>query len=290
LAHVYIDWAWIYLQARPQVAEAEEKLQAACAWLQKSQSEAADGWAAWHNAWGRLHHNKGEREQVFDQRFRARVSAVEAGDLAQQAKIAHNIGLEMREAGDFPRALRYLQEALTLANQLGDRKLEALCHKTIGGCYFGLHQYHQAIEHYNHSRDLLITLHQHYPQAFVCWDLAEVHALGNDQAAARFFFAEGLALTQALDLPELRQEYRQLADQYPWVASSDEQANDEARLAQLLQFLHAHESISNQEYRALVHISPRQAARDLAKWVAEERLLQVGKGRGVHYQLKAAEH
>jgi hypothetical protein len=40
----------------------------------------------------------------------------------------------------------------------------------------------------------------------------------------------------------------------------------------------------------LVHISPRQAARDLAKWVAEERLLQVGKGRGVHYQLKAAEH
>ena len=290
LAHVYIDWAWIYLQARPQVDQAEAKLQAACTWLNKSQSGAADGWAAWHNAWGRLHHNKGETGQVFDQRFRARVAAVEASDLAQQAKIAHNLGLEMREGGDFQQALHYLQEALTLAPQIGDRKLEALCHKTIGGCYFGLQQYEQAIAHYHHSRDLFITLQHHYPQAFVCWDLAEVYALGNDQPAACFFFAEGWALTQALDLPELRQEYQQLSNQYPWLHSSVAGAIDNTRLARLLEFLQMHDSISNQEYRALVQLSPRQAARDLATWVAEEQLIQVGKGRGVYYQRKTADH
>ena len=99
------------------------------------------------------------------------------------------------------------------------------------------------------------------------------------------YFAEASAIAQKLGEKDLLQALAQLAYHYPGLAPPQVKLNER----QLLVFEHVkkHGKITNKEYRELVNVSARTAARDLDEMVAKGVLKREGKARGTHYKLNS---
>jgi len=81
---------------------------------------------------------KGERENNLDQQMQAYI----------------HLGRLCRDRGDLPHAMTLYQQALTLAEQLGDRRLRGVIYDQLGTTYHRQGSYSEAMEYYRKSLEI----------------------------------------------------------------------------------------------------------------------------------------
>ena len=288
LLHVraHIDLVWIWLQTRSDMDKAVRALRDADALFVKHHPRDFVLKADLHNAWARWFHLKGERVLGIEHRQQALLAANESGNQDRIMKLAHNLGQDHRDAGQYALALRYLEESLVLARKTGNQLLEGVNYETIGGCYFFLHDYQAAIHRYHQARALFVSSGNLDQQGWAGFDLCEAYLQIGDQHHANQFYNEAMQIAHQLGQTRLAAALAELS--LSKQALSRPEVKRLQRRAQLFVHIQQHNEISNRAYRALVAISQKQAARDLTAWVQEGTLCVVGQGRSVTYRLADA--
>jgi tetratricopeptide (TPR) repeat protein len=278
-----IDIAWIWLQARPDLDKAEHVLLASDIVFERFHAHNFTLRADLHNAWARWHHLKGDTEQGIGHRQQALLAANESGNHERVMKLAHNLGQDYRDAARYTEAMKYLEMSLALAIGTGNRLLEGVNQETIGGCYFFLQAYDVAIERYRNAREIFVTLGYLDQQGWAAFDLAEAYVQKGDLAHAGQFHAEATHIANQLGLDRLTTALSEL----PLAAQSLSRPDVKRlqRRAEAIAYLQQQGSISNRAYRALTKLSPKQATRDLNRWIQEGTLQASGQGRSVLYRL-----
>ena len=280
LVEMYIDRAWFYMQDRPNLAKAALSLQQAQTSIDK-QNRAQ--WANLHNAWAGLYYFHQDTAQEFYHRQQAWLAANDAQQKSLMIKTAHNLGQAYMRDKAYEQALIYLQKAQQFAQQTGDRQKEGMCYKTMGACCFWLKAYEAAITFYEQAYHIFEQTGNRNWLGRVCYDLTEAYAEIGETEPMQQYFAQGIAIAQALNAQQLLQAMNQLARYYPGLMPIDTTLNERQRLA--FDYIKQHGAITNKAYRGLVHVSPRTAVRDLEEMVEEGILQKEGQGRGTHYTL-----
>lgn len=281
LVRAYIKRAWLVIQQRPDLTAAEASLKQARLLLDAVDACAPIVWSDWYNAWGTLCFCKGE--------FDKGVAALHQGiDLLREqpnqlrlCMMLHNQGLEFstQPSGDQAIALHYLHESLAIAVRINHLQMQMLCYKAIGGCYFHLQRYAEAIRFYEQAY-ALIPADSDF-KVHLCYDLAEAHASQLVPGAAITYFQQGLALARQMGLPELIAAYHELAAPSPWLWIEAYKPRMDAAIRLLL----TQGQLKSQEYALAANINDKTALKDLQAWVAQKILLQTGKARATTYTL-----
>ena len=283
LGDIYIAKAWLYFQEKQELNKAKINFKRAEEVIDTDDKQRL---ANLHNAWARLSYHLADEEEELKHRLQAWLAATETQDRQLMIKSAHNLGVAyMWSKEQYQQGLVYLQKGLALVQEVGDRLKEGMFNKTIGACYFFLGQYQEAIDHYQKAYNICLETGNRNWQGTVCHDLAEVYAKMGKQTQMKRYFAEASAIAQKLGEKDLLQALAQLAYHYPGLAPPQVKLNER----QLLVFEHVkkHGKITNKEYRELVNVSARTAARDLDEMVAKGVLKREGKARGTHYKLNS---
>ena len=281
LIELYIDRAWISIEARPNFEQAQKDLQRAEELIELI-GNGRIMFAMLHNAWAGLEMAKGNVGQVIEHQLQAWLAADEAQDIAWMIKTARNLGEDYAELRqEYQKAVKYLHMAKDLAKQSNNREQEHLCLKSIGACYFWQEQYQEAIRYYQMAYDGCVEMGSKDWQASICYDLAEAYAELQNRANMRQYFYQGLNLSQKLKQERYMDAFKTFAEQYLNINEPQFKA-----------ICHVMQSgkISNQTYRKINDMSISQnmrkcAARHLNALCQKELLARHGKGRGVYYTL-----
>ncbi|NJM39680.1 MAG: hypothetical protein HC853_02350 [Anaerolineae bacterium] len=285
LLHVraYIDLVWLWLQARLDLPQADSALHDAEALVHRHHAQDLSLKADLHNARARWCHLNGDAALGITHRQQALLAATESGLQERVMKLAHNLGQDYRDAGQYELAMRYLEQSLGLAQTLGNRLLEGVNHETIGGCFFFQHNLPAAIQRYRQAHALFVASGYRDQQGWAAFDLCEAYLQLGELAPAQQAYREAEQLAQQLGLARLSQALAELPMAQRSVSLPEMKLLQ--RRAQLIELAQQDGSVSNRVYRARVGISQKQAARDLALWVREGTLVVVGQGRSVVYRL-----
>ncbi|PZS01271.1 MAG: hypothetical protein DLM69_05140, partial [Candidatus Chloroheliales bacterium] len=82
------------------------------------------------------------------------VNAPTALEDGSRAAVIGNLGAVYDDLGEYDKAIEYSTRSLELAQQLGDRLVQAQSLISLGNVYFGLGEYDKAIEYFTHSLEL----------------------------------------------------------------------------------------------------------------------------------------
>ena len=80
--------------------------------------------------------------------------AQEIGDRSQEAASLSNLGIDYHFLGEYQEAIKHHRQALEIAQEIGDRLQEATSLGELGTAYFSLGQYQRAIEHHQLSLEI----------------------------------------------------------------------------------------------------------------------------------------
>jgi tetratricopeptide (TPR) repeat protein len=283
LVRAQIDIAWLAMQARTDLAQAEVLLSQASALLASMHMHDLALTADVHNAWARYYFLTKQPALGIDHRMRAYLAALESNDPTRTMKLAHNLGQDYRDAGDSVRALKYLEHSLALATRQGNRLLEGINHKTIGGLHFLKRDYSAAIASYTQACDVFIAFGNKDAHGWTLYDLCEAYIeIGQSDAAQRAHQA-GLHLAAELGLTRLRDELNTLTP--GGQPSSEPERKRAMRRALAINHAATHGAITNRAYREQSGVSQKQAVRDLSAWVSEGTFVSSGAGRSRNYRL-----
>ncbi len=278
LVKLYTDRAWIFMQERQDLAQAERDLSRAQTLIER------DDWANWadlHNAWGDYHYWQGDNAQALEQRLQAWRAANEVQDVDRMIRTSNNVGQDYTALGQYDQALEYLELSTNLANQAGDQVYEALGLKAIGACYFWQEEYMQAIHYYKMARNIFVEIKNRTWLASTYYDLAEAYTKINDIQTAKTLIKDSQEIAQEIRDEVLLQDINQLLLTHPQLGLHNQQLQD--RQEQVLQYVNEQGSITNKIYRELTGISQKQATRDLNELVELGLLTIEGKGRSTRY-------
>ncbi len=278
LIRMHIDMAWIFIQERQDLAKAEANLIYA---EQHCQSADRETWADLHNAWGELCYRRGDLEQAIEHHWQGWLAAKEINNAERQMRAAHNLGQIYVEMGKYDQGLDYLQEGKQLAVKAGNRKLEAVCERSIGVCRFWLRDYAGAIECYRRAHDIFVEMKNQNWLAHTCCDIAEAYAEMGNVAESRRYHAEGRQIAEALGGERLLGEFDALMRKYP--ALSEQAGQLSERQLKALEFARASGAVTNRDYQRLTGMSQKQTVRDLTDLVRQGLLVRVGSGRATRY-------
>ncbi len=278
LTRMYIDMAWIFIQERQDFAKAEANLNYA---ERHCDSADRETWADLHNAWGELFYRRGDLGAAIEHHWQGWLAAKEINNAERQMRAAHNLGQIYVELGKYDQGLDYLQEGKQLAVKAGNRKLEAVCERSIGVCRFWLRDYAGAIECYRRARDIFVEMKNDNWLAHTCCDLAEAHAELGDVAESRRYHAEGRRIAESLGGERLLGEFDALARKYP--ALSEQAGQLSERQLKALEFARASGAVTNRDYQRITGMSQKQTVRDLTDLVHRGLLVRVGNGRATRY-------
>ncbi|MGB0384968.1 MAG: tetratricopeptide repeat protein [Ardenticatenaceae bacterium] len=283
LIQIYIDRAWIFIQERQDLAQAEQALRRA----QEIPGHDREIEAKLHNAWAGLYvrrkKNQKENQKVIDHRLQAWLAAEETQNLELKTKMAKNLGYDYAELRqEYPKALQYLTLSRSLAIESGDRQMEAMCTKDIGACYFWMAQYTKAIEYYKKAYNINMQTGNLNSKAMVCFDLTEAYAELADLEQAKAYFDEGVAIAKQLGHTVIIDLFEGLTRTYPGLPPIDADLNP--RQLKALDYVKQHGKITKRNYVQLSgNIAGVTASRDLTDMCQKGFLLRKGKARGTYY-------
>lgn len=282
LAKATIDQAWIYIQERPNLSLARTLLERAGQWVEKSDRET---WSQLHNAWGDWHYHQGNLKEALEHHQQGWLAANEIQNLDFMLNSAHNLGAIYTEMGEYTHALGYLEQALQLAIQSGNRKMEAMTYKSLGACYFWMSDYFKAINCYIVAHDIYIEMGNRNRQASACYDLAEAHTALGELLQARNFYREGMDIAQELGLERYQHSFLELAARYPNLIPVVTELSERQR--HILDYFRENNEIKSESCAQLIQVSKEQAIRDLNDLMEKGLLTRQGKARNTCYVLKA---
>lgn len=282
LVRLYIQRAWIFLQVRPDQTQAAADLQRAQALSDPTDRQL---WSDLYNALGEFYHRQGQPTASVDHYWQAWLAANEVLDRERLSQTAHNLGLVyMADLQQYDRALEYLRQSQTLAEQTGNRPMVGLCAKSIGACYFWLNDLPAAIAAYETAAAIFRETGNGALQARIAYDLAEAQVLLGELDLAQQHYQNGLALATALGDVGALADFAQLAQQQPQLVRPTLALNE--RQQQALAYIRAHGQITNRDYQQLTGVAQKQTVRDLNELVEQALLVRIGSGRATRYVLK----
>lgn len=281
VVRAYIKRAWLSIQQRPDLIAAEANLKQARLLLDNLPTRSATGWSDWYNAWGTLCFCKGEFSRGVEALAQGIDLVREQPNQVRLCMMLHNQGLEFssQQSAEQRIALHYLQQSLAIAVRIQHLQMQMLCYKAIGGCYFHLQQYEEAIRFYERAY-MLIPADSDF-KVHLCYDLAEAHVMRLAPEAAITHFRQGMTLAKQMALPDLIAAYHDLAAQSPWLWIEPYKP----RMAFAIRLLLTQQQIKSQEYAQAANINEKTALKDLQDWVAQKILCQIGKARATAYVL-----
>ena len=278
LSKIYIDWAWIFIQERPNLAKAKQALQRA----QDILSQDRETEAKLHNAWAGLYARQKESQQVISHRLQAWLAAEETQNVELKIKMAKNLGFdyaELRQAYD--KALKYLNLSQTLALETGDQQMVGMSLKDIGACYFWMADYQKAIEYYQEAYDIYLESGNLNSLGFALYDMAEAYAEMGEIKQAKKCFDEGVGIAKKMGHAQLIDILNELAKKYAGLTPIG--ANLNSRQLKALDYVKQHGRITKQAYMKLSGKATATASRDLSDMCKKGFLVKKGKGRGTYY-------
>lgn len=282
LTRAYIKRGWLTIQQRPDLTAAEANLKQARLLLDALPTRTPMLWSDWYNAWGTLCFCKGE----FNQGVNALAQGIdllrEQPNQLRLCMMLHNQGLEFstQHSSEQKIALHYLQQSLAIAIRMSHVQMQMLCYKAIGGCYFHMAQYGEAITFYQQAYALIPAASDF--KVHLCYDLAEAYVMLLEPEPAITYFRQGLTLAQQMALAELIAAYQALAAQSPWLWIEPYKP----RMAAAIHLLLTHGQLKSQEYAKAANINEKTARKDLQDWVEQQILCQVGKARATVYRFR----
>ena len=278
LIQIYIGRAWILIQERHHLGQAEQALRRA----QEIPCQDREIEARLHNAWAGLYARRKEKQRVIEHRLQAWLAAEETQNLELRMKTAKNLGFDYAELRqEYAKALEYLNLSRTLALEAGDRQLEAMSIKDMGACYFWMAQYSKAIETYQQAYNIYLEIGNLNSQGFVCCDLAEAYAEVRDLEEAKRCFDEGIKIAKKLGHTTLLDYFKGLARTYPGLPPIDADLNP--RQLKALDYIKQHGRITKREYVELSGKAGITASRDLKEMCQKGFLVRHGKARATYY-------
>lgn len=280
LIRAYIKRAWLAIQQRPDLTAAEANLKQARLLLDGRPAPAPTLWSDWYNAWGTLCFCKGEFSQGVNALAQGIDLLREQPNQVRLCMMLHNQGLEFstQDRGEQKIALHYLQQSLAIAIRINHAQMQMLCYKALGGCYYHMAQYAEAITYYQQAY-ALIPADSDF-KVHLCYDLAEAYVMLLEPEPAITYFQQGFQLAQQMALPELIAAYQELATQSPWLWIEPYKP----RMAAAIHLLLTHGQLKSQEYAQAANINEKTALKDLTAWVEQQILCQVGKARATVYR------
>ena len=280
LFQLRIEQAWMLFQDRAHLDRAAQALQHAETLVERTdRAQVSD----LRNAWGTFYAHRNDHQRAMEEHRQAWLAANEIADTTRMTHTAHNLGNDYCALAQYPQALDYLQQSAALAAQTGNRRMQGLCSKNIGACFFWMGRYEDAIQAYQQAHAIFVEMQNRNWQATVCYDLAEAYAEQGDAANMRLFFDEAVALARSSGLDRLLNDLDELAARYVGLYPPAHTLNERQHHA--LDWLKAHASITNLEYRTLTNVSPKQAARDLQELAEHQLVIRVGEGRATRYRM-----
>jgi tetratricopeptide (TPR) repeat protein len=278
LVKAYIDQAWIYIQERPDLDRAHSLLERASSLVKQSDRES---WSQLQNAWGDWYYHQGHMKEAVEHHQQGWLAANEIQNLELMLNSAHNLGTVYTELGESALALDYLRKAQQIAQQSGNRKMEAMCNKSLGACYFWMKEYDQAIGCYTLAREVYIEMGNRNRQASACYDLAEAYAAMGDVPAGRKYFQEGSNVAQELGLERYQRSFAELAQNY--VELLPPEINLSVRQQRILEHVRENGEIKSDQCASLIEVSKEQAIRDLNDLIDKGLLSRQGRARNTSY-------
>ncbi|MFN8492022.1 MAG: hypothetical protein U0350_30755 [Caldilineaceae bacterium] len=280
-ARTHLRCAWLYIQQCPDLIAAEAHLKQARLPLNELGPPALLLWSDWHNAWGTLAFCKGEFQKGVEALTQGIALLTDQPDRLRLCKLLHNQGLEFsaQPHADQTIALYYLEQSLTIAQQLDHRFMQMLCHKVIGGCYFRSQNFAEAILAYQQAYALMSATPDF--KAYLCYDLAEAYAHILQIGDAIHFFKQGLEIAQTLHLSDILVEFQNLTLEYPWLQIE----TYAPRMAWAIQLLHEQGRLKSKAYAEMAKINDKTAMKDIQMWLDQKIVRQVGKARATYYEL-----
>lgn len=270
-----IDRAWIFIQERPNYANAARDLDRAEGLIPAADSAL---WCDLYNARAGLVARSQSAEAAMPLRLQALTAAEAAGDVERMTKMAYNVGIDYVFGGDYENGRFYLSKSLAWAQQSGNLQTLGLAHKGLGGCCFFTEDYREAITHYKKAYGIWCDTNNKNWQVYILYDLVEAYATIDRFLEARRQFETGKELATELGNERLLAEFEALSRRFPPL-----QFDLDARQAKALAHVNAQGRITRREYMDLTGVAKSQAYRDLDEMCRMGLLTRRGKGRGTRY-------
>jgi tetratricopeptide (TPR) repeat protein len=125
-----------------------------------------------------------------------------AGYGAGQAAALNNMGWCHIQLGNFEQALPYLEQALDLQRELGDRHGMASTWDSLGYAHFRLGRYREAVQSYDSAHEVSRALQDAYQRSVILVHVADAHQALGDHLAAQLAWSQALDILTELGHPD----------------------------------------------------------------------------------------
>ncbi|MFE4967075.1 BTAD domain-containing putative transcriptional regulator [Streptomyces sp. NPDC056660] len=125
-----------------------------------------------------------------------------AGDRAGQSAALNHIGWILAQRGDHEEALTHCRQALDLALETGDLNGQAHIQDSLGYLHHRLGEHAEAVDRYQQALDLFHQTGDRHSEAGGLLCLGDIHDVTGRPYPARAAWAQALAITAELGLPD----------------------------------------------------------------------------------------
>lgn len=278
LVDIHIDKAWVHLQERPDLPQAEAELITAQSYMPPADSRRR---ALLNNARAFLSRQLQDLESLLTYSLEAWMAATEAQDKELAVMTGHNLGQVYVWSEQAEKGLEYLQKTLILAEEIGDQQHIAKCHRLIGVYHFFKEDYGAAIERYLRAYAIFQETGNENWLGEIYHDLAEAYVLHKNVERGRHYYNEAQIIAKQSHALRLGEDLAELAKKYPILVMELE-----PHLQATLEYVQKHGEINSRTCAELTNVQPKAAGTYLTKLADMGLLNRKGRGPSTHYVLK----
>ncbi|MGP8216755.1 MAG: tetratricopeptide repeat protein [Bacteroidia bacterium] len=141
---------------------------------------------------------KGDYPKALDYYLKALKMAEEMGNKELQAKTLGNIGLVYRNEGDYPKALDYNLKALKMAEEMGDKNFQAKNLINIGVIYYNQGDCPKALDYNLKALKMAEEMRNKQLQAIVLCDIGNIYYYQGNYLKALDYYPKALKMDEEM--------------------------------------------------------------------------------------------
>ncbi|RMG22501.1 MAG: tetratricopeptide repeat protein, partial [Methanobacteriota archaeon] len=122
----------------------------------------------------------------------------EIGDRAGEGVTLNNIGMIYHARGDYEQALKYYQESLSISREIGDRAGEGVTLNNIGQIYNARGDYEQALKYYQESLSIFREIGDRAGEGVTLDNIGQIYHARGDYEQALKYYQESLSIRREI--------------------------------------------------------------------------------------------
>jgi tetratricopeptide (TPR) repeat protein len=147
---------------------------------------------------GSCYHDLGDYPHAIDSYEQALTIAQEIGDLDNEPPSLVGIGNCYHGLDDYPRAIDYYEQALTIALEIGSRVDEGNALIGLGNCYLGLCDYPSAIDYYEQALTITLEFEDRQGEGIALGNLGSCYSSLGNYTHAINYYEQSLAIAHKI--------------------------------------------------------------------------------------------